>query len=132
VRQVLDQELQKTIAQREGNARLARLRSGGASRKAALDDDDDDEDKENAVKNAEKLKAQMMVAGPGVKRDFFGRIIVEKTVSPLGEVDGNAGAGRRAGKSGEGDKGKVWVTYHEGLNNAVRKPISLEEFLRGF
>lgn len=57
-----------------------------------------------------------------VKRDFFGRVIEAK---PLAELDGNSE--KRVRK----EERKVWVTYHEGLNNAVRKPISLMEFMRG-
>ena len=46
----------------------------------------------------------------------------------LGETDGNKG-----GKNGDGGHaGEVWVTYNEGLNEAVRKPITLEEFMRSF
>jgi chromosome transmission fidelity protein 18 len=60
-------------------------------------------------------------------------VIVER---PLGEVDGNAGGGGGGGgrkkRKEEAKEAMVWVTYHEGLNNAVRKPISLEEFLSGF
>jgi len=26
---------------------------------------------------------------------------------------------------------KVWVTFHEGYSNAVRKPITIEELMRG-
>ncbi|KAJ4294903.1 Chromosome transmission fidelity protein 18 [Collariella sp. IMI 366227] len=116
VRQVLDQELQKTIAQKENAARQARLK-GGPIVPIHLPSDD----KENlpAIGIAEEKAA--------VKRDFFGRVIVER---PLIETDGNAAGKRR--KREEKAGGQVWVTYHEGLNNAVRKPISLEEFLRGF
>jgi chromosome transmission fidelity protein 18 len=122
---VLDQELQKTLAQKETAARQARLRSG-ASTTAHADAHIHDDDKEN---NAVPGKA-VVNDKPSVKRDFFGRVIVER---PLSETDGNAAGGkkrRRDEKSGQG--AKVWVTYHEGLNNAVRKPISLEEFMRGF
>lgn len=58
-----------------------------------------------------------------MKRDFFGRVIEAR---PLSELDSNS-AERRAKR----EEHKVWVTYHEGLNNAVRKPMSLEEFLKG-
>ncbi len=71
-----------------------------------------------------------------VKKDFFGRVIPTRPLATaMTGVDGNvaAGAGKGRRREEEGGKGaKVWVTYHEGLNNAVRKPISLEEFLRGF
>ncbi|KAK4235231.1 chromosome transmission fidelity protein 18 [Achaetomium macrosporum] len=152
VRQVLDQELQKTLAQRENAARQARLKSSSllSGRAAHADshhyhDFDDDADKENLnltppTTSAADGKAQRKQQPSAVKRDFFGRVIVER---PLAETDGNAaaGAGGGGGKSkrrrgedggGGGEGAKVWVTYHEGINNAVRKPISLEEFLRGF
>jgi chromosome transmission fidelity protein 18 len=137
---VLDQELQKTLAQRENAARQARLRSSLLSKGAThatnshQPDDLDDADKENvSITNALDSKAQRRQQQlSAVKRDFFGRVIVER---PLVETDGNAagtgGKGRRR-RAGDDEEAKVWVTYHEGLNNAVRKPISLEEFLRGF
>lgn len=71
------------------------------------------DDKENRVVEEK--------AGAVIKRDFFGRVIEAK---PLAELDGNSE--RRMRK----EERKVWVTYREGLNNAVRKPISLREFLR--
>lgn len=62
-----------------------------------------------------------VASGRIVKRDFFGRLVEvnETTLRETRANGGNKGAG------------KVWVTFHEGLNNAVRKPISLQEFLRG-
>ena len=70
-------------------------------------------DKENLVGNA-KL----------IKKDFFGRVI---QVVPLGEVDANS---QRRKEDNMDKEKKAWVTYHEGMNNAVRKPISLNEFLK--
>lgn len=58
-----------------------------------------------------------------VKRDFFGRVIETKSLDEL--------AGSSQEKAARTAQGKVWVTYHEGLNNAVRKPMSLHEFLTG-
>lgn len=57
-----------------------------------------------------------------VKKDFFGRII---QAQPLAEVTGGAREQKAATQE------KVWVTFHEGLNNAVRKPMMLREFLSG-
>lgn len=53
-------------------------------------------------------------------------------VRPLSETDGN-GADKRNGGSNPLGKTKenVWVTYNEGMNNAVRKRITLDELLRG-
>lgn len=121
VRQVLDQELLKTISLREAAARKARFRAGGAGgheepSQDALDDD--------GKENAGHKKKLPIIPTTLVKRDFFGRVIVEK-VLPLDETSGNGEQRKGA------EQQKVWVTYHEGLNNAVRKPLSLEEFLRG-
>lgn len=60
-----------------------------------------------------------------IKRDFFGRIIEAR---PLAETTKNTP--EQQAKQDEKER-KVWVTYHEGLNNAVRKPMSLQEFMRG-
>lgn len=57
-----------------------------------------------------------------VKKDFFGRII---QAQPLAAVTGSAMEKKAASQE------KVWVTFHEGLNNAVRKPMTLREFLSG-
>lgn len=121
------------MALRENEARQARYKSGSL-------DKSDKPDKSRSSReaqvseflaarmpfdNKENLKgmAEAAKAATLVKRDFFGRIIEAK---PLSEVDMNAAA-RRARK----EERKVWVTFHEGMNNAVRKPISLQEFMRG-
>lgn len=117
MRQVLEQELHRTILQRENAARQARLKAGGGVVDLAML-----EDKENQRQGGKEKDVEVDMGS--VKRDFFGRVIVEST--PLSEVDGNAKKRKE-----EGERHKVWVTYHEGLNNAVKKPISLEEFLRG-
>lgn len=66
-----------------------------------------------------------------VKKDFFGRVI-QSEVRPLSESDGNSADKRKTGSKPLGKaETKVWVTYHEGMNNAVRKPITLDELLRG-
>jgi chromosome transmission fidelity protein 18 len=126
VRQVLDQELQKTIALREAAARQARFKAGNA---AGVHDEYHFDDKENVTMKAGMKTKEFFATGTGgsdVKRDFFGRALVEKP-APLGPTDGNAGAGE---KTSVKPAIKVWVTFHEGQNNAVRKPISLKEFLR--
>lgn len=140
VRQVLDQELQRTLAQRENAARQARLRSGGPQVHRHDDGDGDDEDKENRPPPAAGKADSARLAEKVVRRDFFGRVIADSAAagpSAPGSSDGNAG-GRNNKRRKIPDEGggeganRVWVTYHEGLNNAVRKPISLEEFMRGF
>ena len=66
------------------------------------------------------------------KRDFFGRVIKQ-------DIAGNEEAEEKARKKqktqhatvGVGNEGRVWVSFHEGFSNAVRKPITLEELMRG-
>ncbi|CAM1511167.1 Fc.00g086800.m01.CDS01 [Cosmosporella sp. VM-42] len=120
VRQCLDQELQRTIATRENQARQARFKAGNLA----------DHDEHMLFNNkAKAVQAAALAAAKAdkmsVKRDFFGRVVVER---PL-EV-GESRADRIASEESKKER-KVWVTYHEGLNNAVRKPISLQEFMRG-
>ena len=57
-----------------------------------------------------------------IKRDFFGRVIKEK---PLRE-----GEVRKKTKQ-ESEDDRIWVSFHEGFSNAVRKPITIDELLRG-
>ncbi|TPX12036.1 uncharacterized protein E0L32_007339 [Thyridium curvatum] len=134
VRQVLDQELQKTLAARETAARQARFKAGNT---LGIHEDDfhfDDKENKGGAKEAE-AKLSAAAAAASVKRDFFGRVIAEPA-RPLQDVNGNAGHKKnRSVDHGAGlkqEERKVWVTFHEGLNNAVKKPISLEDFLRGF
>lgn len=116
VRQVLDQELQRTLALRSTKARQARFTAGGG----------DDTDALPAPSLSALVDKENMAVDPKeatlIKRDFFGRVIEAK---PLAELDVNSE------KRARREERKVWVTFHEGLNNAVRKPISLGDFLRG-
>ncbi|KAI1764559.1 hypothetical protein GGR53DRAFT_493451 [Hypoxylon sp. FL1150] len=125
VRQVLDQELQKAKLLREKAARQARFHAGNPHSTA-----------EPIVFNdKENTKAAKGPALPilGVKKDFFGRII--ETATDDGALREGNGNGRPGSKAGDKPLGKaetkVWVTFHEGLNNAVRKPLALDELLRG-
>jgi chromosome transmission fidelity protein 18 len=122
VRQVLDQEYQKNIIVRENAIRQARYKAGN-------NPNDEDfsfaEKKENKPRHATERIL-------GAKKDFFGRVVSDE-VLPLQEIDGNANPeGKSKGKKMEakGDN-KVWVSFHEGYSNAVRKPITIEELLRG-
>lgn len=121
VRQVLDQELKRTIALRENQARQSRFQAGSSNAGAPP-----------STAEAKTLASLVPKGGSDngsgspekekvVKRDFFGRIVEERAVE---ELDG-----QNAEKNAQKQR-KVWVTYHEGLNNAVTKPISLREFLK--
>lgn len=72
------------------------------------------------------------------RRDFFGRII---TIQQDKQDDGvlrNSNGGDTEIKGGMITRGKsgvinqVWVSFNEGFSNAVRKPITIEELMRGF
>lgn len=120
VRQVLDQEYQKNIIVRENAARQARYKAGNP---------DDDVEFSLSSKEITGHHAQERVLG--AKKDFFGRVVREELM-PLGEIDGNAQTEGKVGKKKDGkDDNKVWVSFHEGFSNAVRKPITIEELLRG-
>jgi chromosome transmission fidelity protein 18 len=67
------------------------------------------------------------LAHEDVKRDFFGRVVKDLA---NGKKSLNAGS---FGSMNKGSKdGRLWVSYHEGYSNAVRRPITLEELMRGF
>ncbi|KAL1869245.1 Chromosome transmission fidelity protein 18 [Paecilomyces lecythidis] len=109
VRQVLDQEFRKETMRKQSEAsQLMYTKPGRKSR--------DEEDKENAKTGRNS----------GAKRDFFGRII-EDPVSDATRLK-DSGEPKKESKPMER---KVWVTFHEGFSNAVRKPISMSELLTG-
>jgi chromosome transmission fidelity protein 18 len=119
VRQVLDQEYQKNIIVRENAARQARYRAGNP-------EDKNDFSFSDAKENKGHHAPERVL---GAKKDFFGRVLKEM---PLMEIDGNEGEGRKERVKQKGkDDNKVWVSFHEGFSNAVRKPITVEELLRG-
>ena len=52
-------------------------------------------------------------------------VVVEK---PVGETEAEEEKRRRK-EAGEVE-GRVWITYHEGFSNAVRKPLTLAELMK--
>lgn len=61
-----------------------------------------------------------------LKRDFFGRVVKAKP-APEGETE----KARQKRIEKENDEVRIWVSFHEGFSNAVRKPITLDELIRG-
>ncbi|KAF7939442.1 hypothetical protein EAE99_001247 [Botrytis elliptica] len=124
VRQVLDQEYQKNIIVRENKARQARFKMGN------VDGGDEEYSFEKGKFGKGKSEKKVLGTGTGneIKKDFFGRVLEDRGVGR----GGNVGAGEN---SGGGEKKmpekKVWVTFHEGFSNAVRKPITIGELMRG-
>ncbi|KFY88051.1 hypothetical protein V500_06603 [Pseudogymnoascus sp. VKM F-4518 (FW-2643)] len=120
VRQVLDQEYQKAMKLMANAARQMRFKEGNLL----------GEDTTYTFKTGygdKPIKPVDVEDGPlKIKKDFFGRVLSVRA-GPLGETDGNA----QKLPGGEEKENKVWVTYHEGFSNAVKKPITLEELLGG-
>lgn len=119
VRQVLDQEYHKETLRKQSealNTSSVSTRNKKSSRKSG-DGADENEDS----KNKDPLK------DVGVKRDFFGRVIQERAPASTDSGDGSQTVQNEASKAGR----RVWVTYHDGFSNAVRKPISMGELLAG-
>ncbi|EAT79270.2 hypothetical protein HBI56_161860 [Parastagonospora nodorum] len=110
VRSVLEQEWRKESARMDMDNRKRR---GGQT-----EADEVEEQKEEKT-TEEKVAAANARA---VKRDFFGRVIEEKPLLE-GQVK------KRENKGG--DEGRIWVSFNEGYSNAVRKPITIDELLRG-
>lgn len=107
VRSVLDQEFRKETTRKQFDARNA------VTAKTVLG------------KSPKHDAAQKAIKEGLVKRDFFGRVIQEP-VREAKDTDG-PNPSDETSKAGR----KVWVTYHEGFSNAVRKPISMGELLAG-
>lgn len=108
VRQVLDQEYRKaTMRKQSDSMSAATLGTKGP-------------------KNSDEMAAAKAMKEATVKRDFFGRLVEQPTAQPNdpNNADGWAEESSKAGR-------KVWVTFHEGFSNAVRKPISMGELMAG-
>lgn len=110
VRQALDQEYRKETMRKHSDV----LNASTKGVKAAL------------VKSATEQQhdAAQRIREGLIKRDFFGRVIEE---TPKSKDSGDQSHKDESSKAGR----KVWVTYHEGFSNAVRKPISMGELLTG-
>lgn len=123
VRQVLAQEHDKYLLRQRADAKHARYRAGGP-------DDllpSHPRGKENTAKGvrAVGIDSTGKAKVAGVKRDFFGRVIVN-------EAKGTSKAEGKERTRRENVKGnRIWVTYNEGFSNAVKKPVSLAELMRG-
>lgn len=126
IRQALDQEYQKYVLRQRADARQARYKAGGVLGSEA---DLGADGKENA--SIEEGGAKLKPAA--TKRDFFGRVV--HVAPPAAECQSSQGESQASQISKSDEKWKerkVWVSFHEGFSNAVRKPITLDELMRGF
>lgn len=137
IRQVLDQELRKEKILRASLTRQAR---GNGS--IVLPQMEDAPDNKENTQPRFGLKVEK-----APKCDFFGRPIKTNslpTPPPVGgQIDASTIAkstalkGRALAKDQgqtDGDAGgrRIWVSFHEGSSNAVRKPITLRDLMDGF
>ncbi len=123
IRQVLDQEYQKFLLRQRADARQARHQArGGLGSEADLRI----EDKGNASAKQDEVRLEHVA----VKRDFFGRIV--DLALPMAKGHSRPSESDESQNSQSDEKVNVWVSYHEGFSNAVRKPITLDELMRGF
>lgn len=116
VRQVLEQEFRKEEQRRSELARLERMPASAVAAAPQLKRSGTSMGEEEAA-GSKRTK---------VVKDFFGRVkVIEK---PVGETE--AEEEKRKRKEAGEVEGRVWVTYHEGFSNAVRKPLTLAELMR--
>jgi len=115
VRQILDQEYRKESVQKQSESSQFKFtKPESRSSEKAIN-----------TEGSESIAGKRYTRdNPGVKRDFFGRIINEATPGPAKKF----GDSQRKSSSRKSER-SVWVTFHEGFSNAVRKPISMSELL---
>ncbi|KAL4967637.1 putative sister chromatid cohesion factor (Chl12) [Aspergillus stella-maris] len=125
VRQVLDQEYRKESIRKNSEALSSHTApKSKSSANSKLNP--------NGAHNPSDTK----IKSGNVKRDFFGRVIEDLPSSGSGngenkENENGETRKSRAVQEAESAGRKVWVTYHDGFSNAVRKPIGMAELLGG-
>jgi len=62
-----------------------------------------------------------------IKKDFFGRIVAREDE----DTEEGKRKKRREEKEEKEEEQKVWLSFHEGFSNAVRKGITLDELMSG-
>ena len=121
IRQALDQEHRKYLLRQNADARQARCKTRDGLEPVL--------DVESETLRDGQSDTNPAVKPVAAKRDFFGRIIE----NPLSTAQNGLEMGSQDYAAGEKQENKkVWVSFHEGFSNAVRKPITLEELMRGF
>jgi chromosome transmission fidelity protein 18 len=117
VRQVLDQEYHKETIRKISEASQSKYSQSRRESNGKIAEPDGNGNKDS-------ISTKPPRDNPGVKRDFFGRIINE-TVPPATKKPGESHGKLETQRTDR----TVWVTFHEGFSNAVRKPISMNELL---
>jgi chromosome transmission fidelity protein 18 len=125
-RQVLAQEHAKLLSDRSLAARQARFDAGSTSASASAVARAS-APASSRLASSTSLPAAVTTEGAKIKRDFFGRPIILSSAGVYGK-DGER-PGSRGTAQGKGKKASIWVTFHEGFSNAVRKPVSLGDIM---
>ena len=121
VRQVLDQEYQKALQKIAHSVRQARFKEGNAVGEESVFTFKNKSTVDSLMKRVDGDEEHVVK----IKKDFFGRVLVEKSTQELPTQ-------KRKIREAKKDVNKVWVTYHEGFSNAVRKPVTCEDIMRAF
>lgn len=111
----------RSVLEQEWRVESARMDMDNRKRRGGQAEADVVEEKKEEKTTEEKVAEANARA---VKRDFFGRVIKEK---PLLEGEER----KKKVENQGGDEGRIWVSFNEGYSNAVRKPITIDELLRG-
>ena len=137
----MQQEYTKYQLRKNALAREARYLAGGGGGGGDVQGTVNNNDGSSSNTTDPSKAEEKIAAAPtaGIKRDFFNRPVPEDTLTNSGSLLATEGP-RRLGsssiaagsKGNEGRERKVWVSFHEGFSNAVRKPITLEELMSGF
>ncbi|KAI9655595.1 MAG: hypothetical protein M1821_005389 [Bathelium mastoideum] len=133
VRQVLEGEWRREEKQAQEERRRARWAAGGNG-----EDDEEGQKGKGGVgevrKEGKEGKEEAREKGKvtGLKRDFFGRLIADVTPSSSDGIGCSAQESKRLKRDPVGaHEERVWISFHEGFSNAVRKPVTIEELMRG-
>lgn len=118
IRQALDQEYQKFLVSQRASVSQARLGTGGIKDTATTDP--------KSSASAHEKESTI-----GVKRDFFGRIIQEQSSGIEEAKETHQEGGSKKPDASKRSKDQVFLSFHEGYSNAVRKPITLDDLMRG-
>jgi chromosome transmission fidelity protein 18 len=111
----------RSVLEQEWRIESARMDMENRKRRGGQTGVEEVEEKKEEKTTEEKVAEANARA---VKRDFFGRVVVERPLL----------AGEERKKKVEnkgGDEGRIWVSFNEGYSNAVRKPVTIDELLRG-
>ena len=125
VRQVLDQELQKYRTRKAAEAQQARFDAGNAF--GDTDNGTVPRDEKLPTNDRDHRSAAKPTRTTRVKRDFFGRTLPSDS---MGSEHGRSDEVQLRGKD-DAEANRIWVSYHEGFSNAVRKPVTLHDLMRG-